>query len=549
MHGAMKKQYSRYSCLVLVGLLSGCGPGGQEATEEKPRAPGTTAKAKGPDISTAEQAREAWRENRYPQAMEFYASQDLSNSTELLLERGRLFSEAGEFYKDLGALATDLERDLFELWEQRQQRGEMRSRFLSCFAAMGAYGRRDFEHSAALLERVQQEGAPEALSCRAQLAIAASYFRLGKVEKGRRLVQELEPRGKEDLGLTLLIYRTQVELGEVAHESSKTSSWNLERIEDPGLRNAALLDLAWLRLYEGNARQAFQLLQTYDPRRPLAEEDIEQQAQAVKVTRKYYGIAFLPLLARTCYQLASADLQVVAGEVGERGLYAAYLLGRALQEEGRWAEAESAFSRFIQGVEGQEEKNTYLVYLSKLARIYRGRALAELGQKGQASKLWEQIPGDEGLAGLSLKAALALEQTQISGEQPDPRELDQVAAQLSKIRPQQLSDEEFDYYYHAGLKTALLLRSGPKKQREDAVDLLERMHDKSSGYDPQRVEPNFLLSLSRAYYAANKLQWSLGKRIIGSLATVYPECTPVLEIYGYMLADLKAPGFGIQGEK
>lgn len=519
------------------GCNSGCGgPEGPQKAAEKARVREPAAvQAKGAAIATLQQAQEALAENRYPQAMAYYLAQQLDQNPDQLLERARLLAEAGEFYQHLAVFAAEIRRDLHRLWEERQQEGEMRSSMLACFAAMGAYEQGAFARSAAMLERLQQEQVPEALERRARVAIGASYIRMGKAEEGRRLIQEVAAYGAEDPGLALMSYRTQVEVGEIP-PGSQNPSWERAEIADPGLRNAALVDLAWLRLSEGKAREAYQLLQSYQPHQALAEEEIQNKNQAEKFSRKHYGIAFLPLLARTCYRLAAADLELLAGEQGDRGLYAQYLLGKALQGAEQWAAAETAYARFIAGLEKQPAGG-YLQYLGRLARVYRGRALAEQGQQDQAAKIWEQLGEGETWADLAVKFTLLEEQCKGTGAQPDFRVLDLVYARMCKVRPQQLSDEDYDYYHHAGMQAAQLLVRGPKERKDQAADILERVHDKSNGYDPKKVEPSFLLNMARVYYLDTKIQWSLGKKIIGALVAQYPECTPALEIYGYLLAD------------
>lgn|GEM_PF-3411981 len=535
----MRRRRAKHLWLILLVVgMCGCSSspeGGQKAEEKTPAREPVAAKAKGAASGTLQQAQEALAENRYPQAMEYYLAQQLDQKPDQLLERARLLAEAGEFYQHLALFAAELRRELHRLWEERQQEGEMRSSMLVCFAAMGAYEQGAFPLSAAMLERIQPEQVPQGLAKRAQVAIGASYVRMGRAEEGRRLIQEAAASEGADPGLALMSYRTQVEIGEPPPGAREMPGEGME-MADLGLRNAALVDLAWLRLSEGKVREAYQVLQSYQPHQPLAEEEIQSQGQAESFKRKHYGIAFIPLLAHVCYQLAAADLERLTGEPGDRGLYAQYLLGKALQGAGQWPLAEVAYARFIAGLEKQPAAG-YLQYLGRLAQAYRGRALAEQGQASQATKIWHGLGEGEGWADLAVRFTLLEEQCKVAGGQPDFRALDLAYDRLCRVRPQQLGDEEYDYYHHAGMQAAQLLVRGPKERRDQAVEILERVHDKSSGYDPQKVEPSFLLNLARAYYLDTKIQWSLGKKIIGALAAQDPACIPALEIYGYLLAD------------
>ena len=510
--------------LALAALLAGCGlePASEQAsTRDLEGSPAENAGM--PDLS---EARRLWQLNNYERAIELYRAQKLNNYPKLRFERAQLLQEAGGFYEVLGEFAAELQTDMLLAWERDQARGEMLSYMLPCFAAIGAYERGDFAHAVSLQEHIEEERVDAAWVGQALLAGAVSYLRLGEEGRGMEIIEKLKLESR-DPAFKLRIYRILAEEGKPLPEDMPIV------VNDPS--NATLLDLAWIHLHRGEVERALQALQAYDSGEPLAEEAFEDKREGE--TRKFYAIGFLPLLTQVYYHLAAEDWRQLAEEEGMIGLSASYMLGLALQGANLQEEAAVAFSRFIRRLDRERQNSSYLSYLRQLARIYQGRALAVQGQHEKAQRLWDRVTGGKEISDLALRVNRLRAEMENGGAIVQISELQLIYERLTEIQPKFLESFEYTCFYDASLVAAEIFRATEAQHREKAIRLLEKLHPKSNGYDPQNVDPQLLVRMARAYYTATKIQWSFAKKIIGSLNNHYAACLPVLEIFGYVLAD------------
>ena len=527
------KYFRAFFVLILPLFWVGCGN-----ESEKKESSVDLAMEKSLNSPQLGQGQKFWREYDYARAVEQYLGQDLEGHPKLLLERGQLLLRAGMFYRTLGNLAAELSSDLLAIRKKGQDRGDMKTQLLSCLAAIEAYERGDYSSSVSLLQKIEEDQAPSVMGDPARLAVAASHLRLGNEAEGREILQKLQRQGAGDAVLAMQIYRRRVELGEIDLLEEDAPIWKPPGGELLGGENAGLVDLAWIFLQRGEVDNAFQALQRFNPRLPLAEEPFDFQVEeGSDLARQFYVVSFLPLMAQIHFLLASEDIRKVIDEEGEVGLYAAHMLGITLREAGETEPAEKAFEVFIDRAQVRDEDTdlkSYLEFLMGLSQIYRGSILWENDQPEEARRLWNQVIVGQDLRHLALQAALIYERTRSTGRMPPSEDLEGLQRKLIRANSSRYRGYESEYFRTASLKLSMCMRNMREEDfREKAVRLLEKL----SGGDTKNADARLRVEMARAYFAYNKNDWSQGKKLITGMIPHADVCFPVSEIYGYVLAD------------
>ncbi len=511
---------------VLPLLLGGKGAAdvpGQGSNNKPNRASGTEL-----DKGAVREAYKAWGKNQYLVAIAHLAGRDLQPHPKVQYRRGLLYLDTARLYRNLSTLGTRLKTDLVAGWHQEREAGRLPARLYPCYAALDAVENGDFSASAQWEEAIIPAELSQPMCQRALVGIAAGHQVQKATEQARQVMHLLKAHSREGLERDLMIQRMWIQAG--VKPPAPPPELALEQAE--GLSSTAVLDWAWLSAHRNEWDQVQTLLTHRDFASPLAEEAFPGEDKTETLTRKYYAVDHLALLARLYEYRASEDLADVAGAQGEVGLYAHFMWGKTLQQSGDNQKAEFVFKEFAENKRGLFQDNPLLRYYRDLATIDRAVCLQDLGREAEAlQQLSALVIPDDGSSG-----NLALGATKGLAKGLTTYTIDILARRFQSIDIASLPKDQKSLYREASIKIASCLMGGTIAQRRQGQDLMEFILRNQSNKLYLSVQ------LAASYYGPDKNKWTAAKGIIGGLHLNNPGTIPVAELLNYLIASMGGPG-------
>jgi tetratricopeptide (TPR) repeat protein len=491
-----------------------------------------------------EVGRNAWRDNNYKKAVESYLALDLKDKPDLLFERGRLLLEVADFYEALGEFATIVKTDLLLSWESHQKDGYMYSSSLYSLSAMNAYRRGNYIEAAAYEEAISWDDSA-VVSQLGQIAVAMGLLHSENADRGEVLIDSLIKKAVESPVLSYRLRRNLLEKNLIERAKKIPQHVSAKTTNAPFIENEAIVDLSWLKFYEGDIDGSLNLMKRHHPDLPLVQEEFIGSNKSGSdsmpdMTRKIYSLHFIGLLAKIYFELASRDFEQALSDEGPVGLQALYFAGLASDRAGFSEESIDRLSEFSKRTESTTD--AYIEFLRYHSEILISCDSSEHVIKKQVDTGGQEKLEGEKLRQWAIEATRLYECNRTSGKVTNLTNAESLGKEIIKEDFNSLSGTDRYYFYEATLKTALVLLGGEPDHIGFSRILLEKIYNKASAYKPTLEKPLLLIRLAQAYQSHTKVDWVLSKTIIEYLGVNFEECVPVANTFAYLQATVDATG-------
>lgn len=465
-------------------------------------------------------ARQAGASRDYEGAVDAYLALELSEPS-LLVERGRYLLTVARFHRGLAHLGRAIQGDMLTGLEESFRENGIHSDVVRPMRVALEVQRHRWLPALEVMEAALASGVTGPWLPRAQLAAARAELELGNRAEAERLTGLAAESHADDPAIRVAVHRARVEMGLVPADTQVATD-ALSRVAGGGSLNLALVDGAAVFLAAGLPLRAHGLLRRYEPALPEARERVGPEA-----SREFHDLQFISLLSNSLLRLAAEDLSGALADLADARtrVVAAHGLGVALSLLGDEEEARRV--RRVAAETPRADLPPYVAYLADVCRaMAKGDSPAIAREADGAAGRQEALPhgSEDEMRAMALGATESEFRARERGASDLLERCLDRGIRIMGSRPQRHSLARA-YWAEAGVLTARVLRQGERLHREQAVRVLERVHE-SSGYHPKDVDPGFLVELAHAYYVHDD---DMSRTVLASLVAHYREARPVFE--------------------